>query len=235
MTKIAIIGAMDCEIELLQGLFPNNKIDYKFQIKTGNINNNEIIIAKSGVGKTAAAACTQYIIDTFAPDYIINTGVAGGIGSDLKIKDIGIADNLIHHDFDITAWGYAKGYISNGINPDRPTTFKTDVQISKFIKSIAEKIHSENCVHVGTVVSGDQFIHRPADKIDLKQTFDALATDMEATSIAHVATLNNVPVAVIRTIADLADGTKTDDFGEFEHEAAKISAQIVKEIINSNF
>ena len=90
------------------------KDDYNdLTIYTGKINSHEIILAKSGVGKVNAALNTQYIIDRFEPDCIINTGVAGGIGANLRVGDIVIGETLVQHDFDATALGYAKGYNSS--------------------------------------------------------------------------------------------------------------------------
>ena len=44
----------------------------------------EVIITRSGVGKVNAAACAQTLIHKFDVDSIINTGVAGGLHSDVK-------------------------------------------------------------------------------------------------------------------------------------------------------
>ena len=65
------------------------------KVYIGKIGNNEIILTKSGVGKVCAAINTQYIIDTYNPDYIINTGVAGGISQELEVGDIVIATSLV--------------------------------------------------------------------------------------------------------------------------------------------
>ena len=87
--KIAIIGAMDCEIndikKEIKDLEEQNYADLKIFI--GTINNKTVILAQSGVGKVNAALNTQYIIDTYKPDIIINTGVAGGIADGLDVGD----------------------------------------------------------------------------------------------------------------------------------------------------
>ena len=79
--KVAIIGAMDCEINTLKECLKEiETIEYgKLIVFKGKIGNNEIFLTKSGVGKVCAAINTQFIIDKFQPDCIINTGVAGGI------------------------------------------------------------------------------------------------------------------------------------------------------------
>ena len=139
VSKIAIIGAMDCEItdikKELSDLKEQNYADLK--IFTGIINNRFIVLAQSGVGKVNAALNTQYIIDTYKPDIIINTGVAGGIADGLDIGDIVIGTYLVQHDFDVTALGYAKGYMCTGIEKDKPTKYYCDKNlIDKFQDSL---------------------------------------------------------------------------------------------------
>jgi adenosylhomocysteine nucleosidase len=37
----------------------------------------------------------------------VNTGSAGGLRADLTFGDVVISDGLLHHDADVTAFGYA--------------------------------------------------------------------------------------------------------------------------------
>ena len=46
------------------------------------------------------------VVGKYAPDYVINTGSAGGIGSGLKVGDVVIGTRVAHHDVDVTAFGY---------------------------------------------------------------------------------------------------------------------------------
>ena len=45
-------------------------------------------------------------------EYIINMGASGSIANDLNIGDIVIGKYVVQHDFDITAFGHNKGYIT---------------------------------------------------------------------------------------------------------------------------
>ena len=170
-SKIAVIGAMDCEIELLRGLLKNpEEINAgRFTVFKGIIGNHEVIVARSGVGKVAAASCAQFLTDKFQPDYIINTGVAGGIAEDLSIGDVVVATKLVHHDFDATALGYARGYICNGINPKEPTIFYSDEELNKKFLEVAKKTLPEKSLHKGLIASGDMFIGTSSKKEELKE------------------------------------------------------------------
>ncbi len=234
MTKFAIIGAMKCEIEALLNLdIEFEKILYRnFTFYKGNINNKTLIIAESGVGKTASACCSQCLIDKFEPDFIINTGVAGGIDDELEIGDIVLAVKLVYHDFDATALGYAKGYICNNIDKNKPTFFKTDEFLTNKIEEIASKIHPKS-IKKGIIATGDMFVGTFDKKQEIKKMFNAKCSEMEGASIAHVANLNNIPCAIVRAISDLADGRITPDFAKFEVECAKLSSKIIKELITS--
>ena len=64
----------------------------------GEFMGTEVIITRSGVGKVNANACAQTFIHKFDVDSIINTGVAGGLHSDVKVGDIVISTNVTHHD-----------------------------------------------------------------------------------------------------------------------------------------
>ena len=65
------------------------------------------------VGKVNAARVTQILIDNFKVEGIINVGSAGSCNDELEIGDIVIGKKLVQHDFDITAFGHEKGFISN--------------------------------------------------------------------------------------------------------------------------
>ena len=131
--KVAVIGAMDCEINTIKECLENIETIQcgKLTVYKGYIGNNEIFLSKSGVGKVCAAINTQFIIDKFHPDYIINTGVAGGIAPELEVGDIVIATSLVQHDFDATALGYVKGYACTGGDNQKPTWFYTDENLIK--------------------------------------------------------------------------------------------------------
>jgi adenosylhomocysteine nucleosidase len=113
MTKIAVIGAMEEEINLILSRLEKNRIkeigNFKFHIC--NYKSKEIIIMKSGIGKVNSAVGTQLMITHFSPDYVINTGIAGGISKEVKVLDIILASDTMQYDVDVTKFGYKLGQI----------------------------------------------------------------------------------------------------------------------------
>lgn len=236
MTKektVAIIGAMDCEVELLRNLLENAEEikDKKFTIYKGKIGKHTVYAAQSGVGKVNSAVFTQYLIDKYSPDYIINTGIAGGVGGNLSVGDVVIATDLVQYDFDVTALGYAKGYMCTGINKDKPTVFTSDEKLSKEFETYAKQASSGNKIHRGRIASGDTFVASSDKKKEIKETFNAVAVEMEGCAIAQTASLNNIPFVIVRAISDLADGSAPKSLEEVEYESAQISSEVIRHIL----
>ena len=226
---ICIIGAMDCEISKLKAELENIEEFKKgvFTFYKGNLKGYDAVIVKSGVGKVSAAVCTQIAIDKFNPDFIINTGIAGGLAKGMKIEDIIIAEKLVQHDFDASAAGYAKGYICNDTNSKEPTYFYTDKKLVSILKkSLAEKLPEVKC-HEGVIASGDMFVASSEKKKELNKMFGAIAAEMEGAAIAHACTLNNIPFIVIRALSDLADETAGEGHRSKEEDAAALSAKAI--------
>lgn len=193
---IAIIAAMDEELVEIYNNLNNPKTIQKndFKITAGILGNKKIVLAKSGIGKVAASTTTQFIIDNYKPQYVINTGIAGSLTSDLKAGDIVIAKNLVQHDFDMTAFNYAKGYLDNGIEPNKPTIFHSD-------NNLIEKFKNDNTI-LTTVATGDIFVNKETLKREIGNEFKASVVDMESAAIAQCAKRNNTPFIIIRTISD---------------------------------
>ena len=231
---IGIIGAMDSELSLLLASMEqrNQEILYGLSFHTGILYGRQLVLVKAGIGKVNAARCTQLLIDHYHPAAIINTGIAGGLAPGLQVGDIVVAEGLVQHDFDVTAFGHAKGYLCTGENPHVPTIFCTDKQLSDILVKAAKIILCSEKLHTGLIATGDQFISGHARKAVLYDTFHALATEMEGGAIAQVAALSGVPFAVIRAISDLADGTAAGSYDVFEQQAANNSAATVKQALH---
>ncbi|MEG0772932.1 5'-methylthioadenosine/adenosylhomocysteine nucleosidase [Clostridium sp.] len=228
--KFGIIGAMEEEVtSLIDEMEVNHKIaKAKMVFNSGNIFNKEVVIVTSGIGKVNAAVCTQILVDEFKVDYVINVGIAGGIGEDIYPGDIVIANTLIQHDVDTSAFGEKLGQIPRMDIFD----FKCDKTLLQHAKIACAELSEVN-TFVGRVVSGDQFI-ASGDKIKwLGKEFNALACEMEGASIAHVAYLNDIPFIIIRSISDNANNGAHMDYEKFKHIAVKNSNIILRSMLKS--
>ena len=230
---IGIIGAMDSELSLLLASMQQSsqEVLYGINFHTGILYDRQIVLVKAGIGKVNAARCTQLLIDHYHPAAIINTGIAGGLAPGLQVGDIVVAEGLVQHDFDVTAFGHVKGYLCTGEDDRIPTVFHTDKHISDTLIKTVQTVLCKEKVHKGLIATGDQFISGHESKAVIYDTFHALAAEMEGGAIAQVAALSGVPFAVIRAISDLADGTAAGSYDVFEQQAANNSAATVKQAL----
>ena len=230
MKKFGIIAAMNEEMQEIENIMTEkeqNKI-YDLNFIKGKINNTEVILVEAGVGKVNAARTTQVLISNFDIDVIINVGAAGSSNDELNIGDIVIGDKLVQHDFDITAFGHPKGYISNVgqyVESDA-------ILIEKMKQTISRMQENEFKIKIGTIASGDIFCTEVKMKDKIKTKFNADAIEMEGAAIAQVCKLDNIPFIVIRSISDSPNGNNNITFDEFLEKAAKRCAQIIKEFLN---
>lgn len=225
---IGIIGAMDVEVDGIKKNIEDCKTEVISGIKFcyGKISGKDIVVAKSGEGKVNSAMTTQTMIMRFKPDFIVNSGVAGGLHPDMKVMDIAVADSVCQHDFDISPLGYKPGYIPQV----EQVEMKCDQNLNTIIEKCAKKV-CDNKIFKGIIASGDQFIASDAQRNKIKNIFGAIAAEMEGASIGHVCALNNTRFTVLRVISDNADGNADMSFDVFAKKASDISINIMLEFI----
>lgn len=218
MKTISIIGAMPSELADIRKIIGGAEIKRisGFDFHSSTYKGNYIISACCGIAKVNAALCTQVMIDNFHPDYIINTGVAGGMNSNVKICDIVISTEVLPHDLDLH---FLNDY------PPYCGIFKAD---EKLIET-AEKVCTEFGINSfrGRIVSGESFVSDNELKSAIQTNFAPYAVDMESAAVGHACYLNKVPYVSVRCISDNADDDGAMSFDEFEKIAAKRVAEIV--------
>lgn len=226
MKTIGIIFAMQEElIELKKYLHINNeKKIYDLIFYEATLNNQNIILTESGIGKTNAARTTQILIDYYKPEAIFNIGVAGGIAKNLKVGDIIISTSLVQHDFDITAFNHPKGYIPNIGN-----TIPIDNNLLNTTKTILDT--NNISYKEGLIASGDIFCTKESMATKINTQFNALCVEMEGASIAQTAYLSKTPCLVIRSISDCPDNNNKVTYEEFLETSSKKVAQIMYAIL----
>ena len=232
MNKLGIIGAMDIEVETLKSALSECKTtkvaDMEFY--EGKLNEKDVIVVKCGIGKVNAGRCVQILADKFSVDAVVNTGIGGGIGDGLEVADIVVGDELVQHDFDVSGFGYAKGYMFSG-DTNKATAYRCDEElVDKLKKSASEHLDAKR-IKTGRIATGDVFVSDSSKKKEIKETFGALVCEMEGGAIAQTAVANEIPFVVVRAISDLADGSASESYEEFEKETAYLSADIIKSFV----
>lgn len=226
MKMYGTIAAMQEEMQEIKKIMTEieEKKVYELTFFKGKINNKNVVLVESGVGKVNAARTTQILIDNFKVEAIINVGSAGCANNELEIGDIVIGKKLVQHDFDITAFGHPKGFISNvGENIESDSEL-----IRKMEQTLSKLQDKEFKIKVGTIASGDIFCTEKTMKDKIRTKFNADAIEMEGSAIAQVCKLDNIPFIVIRSISDNPNGKNNITFEKFLETASKRCAQIIE-------
>lgn len=194
--KIGIIVAMQDELACVEGMLVNKTTTItesgnKYII--GDAGKHNIVLSQSGIGKVNAAIRTYELISLFAPDIIINTGVAGGIDIETRVMDMVVSNKVVYHDVwcgEGNEYGQVQGL------PDR---FTAD-------ENLLNKVLTANTgkrVYAGLICSGDKFITDHKDLNEIKRRFpEGMACDMESGSIAQVCHICHKPFISMRIISD---------------------------------
>lgn len=226
---IGIIAAMDEEIAYLKDVIINPKeveVANTLFIE-GEIENQHIILLKSGIGKVNAAMATTILIERYQPDRIINTGSAGGISEELEIGDLVISSAVVHHDVDATAFNYKYGQV-----PGMPENYPADEILIERTKSILNDLKINSAI--GVIGTGDSFINDPKRVEQIIQRIpDLIAAEMEAAAIAQVCYQYSVPFVVLRALSDVAGKESNISFNEFLSLAAKNSSKLIVELLRT--
>jgi adenosylhomocysteine nucleosidase len=174
----------------------------------------------------AAATTAAVLLDAYDARALLFTGVAGGLGADVRVGDLVVASALLQHDmnaqplfprFEVPLTGRAR--------------FAADAAWTARVVAAGQRlVAGRAALHQGLVVSGDRFVATRAESDRLRVDLpDALAVEMEGAAVAQVCADFARPFAVVRTISDRADDDAHADFQRFVGDvAAPASRDIVR-------
>ena len=190
----------------------------------GTLGENKVVLLQCGIGKTNAASGVTNLIITFHPDYIISTGVAGGIDVKLDVMDIVVGSQVCYHDV----------YCGDNCDPGQvqglPRLFNGDERLVDITKSLKTDVR----IVPGLICTGDQFVTNRDELNVIKEKYpEGLAVDMESAAIAQVCLLWNVPMLSFRIISD-TPGVKAhfDQYLNFWETMADKSFAVTKEFLS---
>lgn len=258
--KIGIIGAVQAEVELLIAEITRTQAtdNQAVAISTaanltfyqGLLNSAEVVVVCGGVGKVNAALCAQILISVFGVTSIINTGTAGGLGTNLAVLDIVASTDLVQHDVDASAFGYKKGQVPGLSSPFyladkgmRTMALKAFAQLDVFTQgelllentqgvngegnAFSDTFRINPKIVEGRIASGDQFVSSPEARTFISEAFKATCVEMEGAAIAQVCQINAIPFLILRSISDLAGEQAHMSYDDFAIKAAHISSHLV--------
>jgi len=219
---------MDSEIDgFLSRLENRLEIHWNgFTQHRGQLEGQEVLVSKSGVGKVMSAMVTQHLIDRWHPKAVIFTGLAGSLQPHIEIGDTLLAADLVQHDMESAALNLPRGQVpfSNyRFLPSHPA----------LLELAAGYRPANGRLHQGRICTGDQFItyREMVTHAYLTEELEGDGVEMEGASVALVCSVNRVPFLVARTISDRADEDAATNFEAFLPQASQNSLDLVRFIL----
>ncbi len=228
--SVGIIGAMDDEVAILKEWMTEKQTETiaGCEFTTGKLNGVDVVLLRSGIGKVNAAMSTTILLQKFKPDYVVNTGSAGGSNPELNVGDVVISTEVRHHDVDVTVFGYEYGQV-----PELPAAFEADAFLVKTAMEAAKDIEGMKVVE-GLIATGDAFMNDPAKVEFVKNQFPNLqAVEMEGAAVGQVCYQFGTPFVIIRSLSDIAGKESNVSFEQFLEKAALHSSMLVKKIVSA--
>ena len=234
----AILSALQEEqrglIELLEQPQKINHASRDFWL--GNLHGQPVVLALSKIGKVAAATTATALIERFGAQRIVFTGVAGGLGTGVRVGDIVVAQDFMQHDFDaspifpryeLPMYGKTLFCGDTALTAQLVTAARSALANGRF-----DAVYPDAKVHHGLVASGDRFVSGALESAALRAALTAsgyqvLAVEMEGAAVAQVCHDYGVPFAAVRTISDRADDSAHVDFPSFVNQVASHYARAV--------
>lgn len=182
--NIGIIVAMPGEYEgIVKSEEDREILDKPFTMYSRMIGDTKLITLISGVGKVNAACATQFMIENFAPEWIINIGVCGASASAYEREKVAIIDRAVNSDFDTS--------VVDGEDFQIPCVLlNTDREVENILYT-ADHFTTEEPVLQGKTVEG--------------------YFDMEGYAVASVSQLNDSKCTIIKSVTDVIKSGNQDE------------------------
>jgi adenosylhomocysteine nucleosidase len=228
MSVIGLIGAMDEEVAVIKAWMTDvrEQAIAGCEFFVGHFEGKDVVLLKSGIGKVNAAVSTTLLLSQFQPAYVINIGSAGGFDPDLEVGDVVISDQVVHHDVDVTAFGYAMGQV-----PNMPATYPADVGLVSKAQQALQSV-TQVQAKVGLIGTGDSFMNDPVRVEVVRAIFPELvAVEMEAAAVAQVCFKFGTPFVVVRSLSDIAGKESPKSFEEYLKVAAENSSLMIQQML----
>lgn len=231
--KIGIIVAMDKEFAQLCKLLshPTTEQKNKKTFVTGTLGKHEIVLQQCGIGKVNSTIGAVEMIDLYAPELVISTGVAGGADPTLNVQDVVVGTEYVYHD----------AYCGEGCAYGQLQGMPARYEWAPFVADVVDKI-AKDCAQEGTatlrkglIVSGDWFVDSREKMSQIMNHFPtATAVDMESCSIAQTCHVYGVPFVSIRVISDVPlRDNKASQYFDFWDRLANESFGITRSLLEN--
>ncbi|MBI4639259.1 MAG: 5'-methylthioadenosine/S-adenosylhomocysteine nucleosidase [Candidatus Tectomicrobia bacterium] len=221
--KTIVIISANIEWQVLCGLFP----DAKFQASpygqwfSADLDIHErkepVLFFQGGWGKISAAASTQYVIDRWSPQLLMNLGTCGGFEGRIEKGTIILVERTIVYDI-----------IEQMLDFDESIAhYTTEIDLSWLGEPYPHEVYRT------FLLSGDRDLVAK-DIPDLKAKYGAVAGDWESGAIAWVADRNKTRCLILRGVTDLVGSSGGEAYEGniqiFVENTSKVLKQLVQDL-----
>jgi adenosylhomocysteine nucleosidase len=218
---IVVIVSADGEWRGIRRLFPlavyqSSPFGEWFEARERGLAAFRPVFFQGGWGKIAAAASTQYAIQRWRPDLIVNLGTCGGFAGEIERGEVILVERTVVYDI-IERMADPEPYIA---------FYSTEIDLSWLREPAPPGARR------GLLVSADRDL-APEDVEMLKARYGAQAGDWESGAIAWTAARNGTRLLILRGVSDLVSSAGGEAYGNIElfHQAAyEILSRLVDEL-----
>jgi adenosylhomocysteine nucleosidase len=207
--RIALLCAMQQEFNCLSlpgSAAWNTLKSQPFPTYESTKGTRQAVCVVAGVGKSAAAAATQYLVDGYGPSIIISFGLAGALDETARPGDIVFPRMVLQGDTGIydhggfqTPASWSKGRARDIFHHEYAADGEAHAWGIEFFR------RQGLACRTGPLVTCDQAVFSNHRRRELFRTFGAVAVDMESGAMAQIASLNLLPFVVVRAVSDAHD------------------------------
>ena len=175
-----------------------------------------VLFFHGGWGKIAAAASTQYAIDRWSPELLINLTTCGGFAGEIEVGEVILVERTVVYDI----------YESMGDPLAVLKHYQTEIDLSWLKHPLPQEVQRTLLVSADRDLIADEILH-------LKETFGAVAGDWETGAIAWVAARNKTLCLILASVSDLvseAGGEVYGDLSLYEQRAESIMRKLVESL-----
>ncbi|GAP05585.1 MAG TPA: hypothetical protein DEQ80_03030 [Anaerolinea thermolimosa] len=163
---------------------------------TASVAGKDCLFVQGGWGKISAAASTQYAIDRWQPEWMINLGTCGGFAGCVERGTIILVERTLVYDI-----------LEQMSDPEEALKhYSTTLDLHWLREPLPHPVWR------GVLVSADRDL-LPADLPWLRERFGAVAADWESGAIAWVAARNHRRCLILRGVSDLVSAQGGEAYG----------------------
>jgi adenosylhomocysteine nucleosidase len=221
LIRVVVIISANIEWQAIRSFFPTVEPQisplgqwFVVELELGQ-RREPVVFFHGGWGKIAAAASTQYVVDHWSPQLLVNLGTCGGFEGKIEKGEIILVERTLVYDI-----------VEQMVDPQEAIAhYTTEIDLAWLGKDTPQAVHRT------LLVSGDRDLMME-DIPRLEAEYGAVAGDWESGAIAWVAARNNTRCLILRGVTDLVGSGGGEAYDGnvqvFVEGAARILRQLIE-------